>query len=92
MQIKINKERVRAIAVARGFADQGVLAEAAGVTEATLSRFLNGVTFSPSTLEAVCGVLQVNPIDIMDTSDFPAPLLGASEPADLPIVGEAATV
>lgn len=53
--------------------DQGDLARASNVSEPTITRMKRGETFNSETLGKMARALGCNPIDLLDTRDYPAP-------------------
>jgi len=57
-------DRLRAIMAVRGFISQKSLAKAAGVSEPTMSRILNGKTPNKAVVNKLCELLRVDPAEI----------------------------
>lgn len=76
MSVKINAKFVRSRLVQLD-SDQKGLAEAAGLTEATVSRLLNGGDFTSRTLGMLAKALDCSPVDLIQTNGYESPLVDA---------------
>jgi DNA-binding Xre family transcriptional regulator len=76
MGVKLSKKRINAILNDRGWKVTD-LAEKAGLSWSTVYRALDGKEFNSGTLEKISDALNVNPIDLLDVGNDPAPLVGA---------------
>lgn len=74
--LKLNTKMLNHYLVERGW-DQQRLAKEADVSEPTITRMKRGEKFTTETLGKLAAALKCNPIDLLDTSGYPAPHLGA---------------
>lgn len=81
MSVRINAKFVRQKLLEKDL-DQKGLAELTGMTEATVSRLLNGKPFTSATLEKLAKVLDCSPVDLVDPEGYPGPLVVAQAVKD----------
>ena len=84
MSVVINARFVRQRMVDLDY-DQKTVAKVSGLTEASISRLMNGGGFTSNTLGALAKALACNPVDLIQPAGFDTPL------ADAPVaVGQSA--
>lgn len=71
-----NTKMLEHLLIEKGW-DQRDLANAADVSEPTITRMKRGETFNSETLGKLARALGCNPIDLLDTKGYPAPHLVA---------------
>ena len=71
-----NTKMLEHLLIEKGW-DQRILARESGISEPTITRMKRGETFNSETLGKLARALGCNPIDLLDTRDYPAPHLVA---------------
>lgn len=71
--MRVDEKKLRMWMALRGIGTVVSLAERSGVHYTTISSMLKGSGFRSETLDALARALDVNPLDLLDTEDYPAP-------------------
>ncbi len=69
-----NSRMLEHLLIEKGW-DQRTLAKVSNVSEPTITRMKRGETFNSETLGKIAKALGCNPIDLLDTKGYPAPLM-----------------
>ena len=84
MSLRIDKRRVRYFMNRSEIDTQLELAQKAGLDKYTISRLLDGGTFTSGTVEKLATALRCNPIDLLEADGYPAPHVDAQAFATIP--------
>lgn len=80
-ELRINERMVRIAMAREGINTMEELASRSGVASSTCRNLFSGEGFRSRTVEQLAAALNVNPLDLIETSDDPSPLVGAQDVA-----------
>lgn len=80
-ELRINERQVRILMAREGITTLEELATRSGVHSSTFRNLFAGASFHSRTIEQVARALQVNPIDLIETTSTPPPLVDAQDVA-----------